>query len=79
MPVAPALANNDRDLGAEEWARLCARDPTSLAVVEPSREVTVGELIAASRARAGEFLNHGVQPGDRVILARPNVDRKSVV
>lgn len=62
-----------RDLAAEEWARLCARDPSELAVAEPDREVTVGELIELARNRAGQLIAQGVTPGDRVIVARPNV------
>ncbi|MEX3007697.1 class I adenylate-forming enzyme family protein [Hoeflea sp. TYP-13] len=63
----------DRDFIAEEWARLCGRDPDSLAVAEPDRQITVGELIAQSRARAGQLIAQGVTPGSRVIVARPNV------
>ena len=63
----------DRDFAAEEWARLCARDPNALAVAEPEREMPVGELIAAARARAGQLIAQGVEPGSRVIVARPNV------
>lgn len=62
-----------RDFAAEEWARLCARDPNELAVAEIDREISVGELIAQARARAGQFIAQGVTPGDRVIVARPNV------
>ncbi len=62
-----------RDFAAEEWDRLCARDPKSLAVAELEREITVGELILQARVRAGQFINRGVGPGDRVIVARPNV------
>lgn len=64
---------SDRDLAAEEWARLCARDPKELAVAEIDREITVGDLIAQARARAGQFIAQGVTPGDAVIVARPNV------
>ena len=62
-----------RDFAAEEWARLCARDPDSLALAEIEREMSVGELITAARARAGQFIAQGAEPGDRVIVARPNV------
>lgn len=64
--------NSNRDYAAEEWARLCARDQDALAVAEPDREVTVSELIALSRARAGQLIAQGVTPGSRVIVARPN-------
>lgn len=67
------ISASGRDFIAEEWARLCGRDPKSLAVAEPDREVTVGELIALSRARAGQLIAQGVTPGSRVIVARPNV------
>lgn len=63
----------NRDFAAEEWARLCSRDPNELAVAEIDREITVAELIAQARARAGQFIAQGVGPGDRVIVARPNV------
>lgn len=63
----------DRDYPAEEWARLCARDPASLAVAELERTVTVGELIEMSRVRAGQLQAQGVAIGSRVIVARPNV------
>ena len=63
----------DRDFAAEEWDRLCARDHASLAVAEPEREVTVGDLILKARQRAGQFIKQGVTLGDRVIVARPNV------
>lgn len=62
----------DRDFVAEEWARLCSRDPDALAVAEPDRQVCVGELIALARARAGQLIAQGVTPGSRVIVARPN-------
>ncbi len=75
MSEQPRLVDPDsgRDLAAEEWARLCGRDHDSLAVAEPEREITVGGLIARARARAGELIAQGVEPGSRVILARPNV------
>jgi len=71
----PQLVSKDsgRDLAAEEWHRLCARPHDQLCVVEPEREITVGELIALSRARAGQLIAQGVSPGSRVIVARPNV------
>jgi cyclohexanecarboxylate-CoA ligase len=62
-----------RDFAAEEWDRLCARDPNELAVAELEREVTVGELIHQARLRAGQFIAQGLTQGDRVIVARPNV------
>ena len=68
------LSNADsRDFAAEEWDRLCARDPKSLAVAEVDREISVGELIDRARVRAGQFIWQGVVPGSRVIVARPNV------
>lgn len=68
------LENADtRDFAAEEWDRLCARDPASLAVAEIDREITVGDLIHSARMRAGQFIAKGVTPGSRVIVARPNV------
>lgn len=72
-PVQPIELASGRDLGAEEWARLCSRDPQALAVAEPDREISVGALIEQSRARAGQLIAQGVTPGSRVILARPNV------
>ena len=62
-----------RNLAIEEWARLCSRDPDALAVAEPEREITVGELIIQARVRAGQMIAQGVAPGCRVIVARPNV------
>ena len=75
MGEQPRLVDpgSGRDLAAEEWARLNARAPSALAVAEPTREMRVGELVDAARARAGELIAHGVQAGDVVILARPNV------
>ena len=67
------LPQSGRDLAREEWTRLCARDPAELAVVEPQREITVAELIAQSRLRAGQLIAQGCTPGSRVIVARPNV------
>jgi cyclohexanecarboxylate-CoA ligase/acyl-CoA synthetase len=61
------------DVIAEEWARLCGRDPDTLAVAEPERQLSVGELIEQSRLRAGQLIAQGVTPGSRVIVARPNV------
>lgn len=61
-----------RDYAREEWDRLLARDPTGLAVAEPEREITVGDLIAQARHRAGQLIAHGIAKGDRVIVARPN-------
>jgi acyl-CoA synthetase (AMP-forming)/AMP-acid ligase II len=66
------LNDPSRDFISEEWARLNARDPDALAVAEPDRSVTVGELIVQARARAGQLIAHGVVAGDRVIVARPN-------
>ena len=71
MHVFPSYAG--RDLANEEWARLCARDPSELAVAEIDRQITVGDLIKRARTRAGQFIAQGVHPGDRVIVARPNV------
>ena len=65
--------SSGRNLAAEEWARLCSRDPAEIAIAEPDREISVGELIGASRERAGQLIAHGVTPGSRVIVARPNV------
>lgn len=75
MNKAPQLVDpaSGRDLGAEEWAKLCARDRNALAIAEPDRELTVGELINAARSRAGQLIAQGVVPGGRVIVARPNV------
>ncbi|MGI9334302.1 MAG: class I adenylate-forming enzyme family protein [Gammaproteobacteria bacterium] len=75
MTSEPQLVDavSGRDLGAEEWARLCDRDPRALAVAEPERQMTVGALIDAARARAGQLIAQGVTPCSRVILARPNV------
>lgn len=67
--VAPC----DRDFAGEEWSRLCARDPGELVVAELDRELTVGSLIEHARKRAGQFIAQGVEPGSRVIVARPNV------
>ena len=64
---------HDRDFTAKEWARLCRRDPDALAVAEPERQVTAGELIALAKRRAGQLIAQGVEPGGRVIVARPNV------
>jgi len=61
-----------RDLAAEEWNRLRWRNPDAIAVAEPERVMTVAELMRAARARAGQLQVHGVTPGERVILARPN-------
>ncbi|MGH1484077.1 MAG: class I adenylate-forming enzyme family protein [Geminicoccales bacterium] len=63
----------ERDFAAEEWERLRRRDPNALAIAEPDREVTVGELVALARVRAGQLIAQGVTPGSRVIVARPNV------
>ncbi len=72
--MRPDSASHDgsRDFAREEWARLCARDPGELAVAEPDREVSVGELIRLARLRAGQFIHQGVTPGARVIVALPN-------
>jgi len=75
MPMAETFLQNAgmRDFAAEEWDRLCARDPSALAVAEIDREITVGELIYQSRMRAGQLIAQGAEPGSRVIVARPNV------
>ena len=75
MPMVDSyLPNaNTRDFGTEEWSRLCARDPKSLAVAEIDREISVGELVHRARVRAGQFIAQGAAPGSCVILARPNV------
>lgn len=67
------IAVSGRDYAAREWARLCDRDPEALAVVEPEREIRVGELIRQARVRAGQLIAQGVVPGSRVIVARPNM------
>jgi cyclohexanecarboxylate-CoA ligase len=66
-------SSSGRNLAAEEWARLCKRDPDALAIAELEREITVRELIAQARSRAGQMIQQGVTPGSRVIVARPNV------
>lgn len=63
----------ERDFATEEWDRLCARDPSELAVAEIDRVISVGDLIHQARMRAGQFIACGVGVGDRVIVARPNV------
>ncbi|QMU59223.1 MAG: AMP-binding protein [Boseongicola sp.] len=65
--------SDTRDFAAEEWARLNARDPSELAVAEIDRELSVQELIQQARMRAGQFIARGVEQGDRIIVARPNV------
>lgn len=70
-PDAPVT--DSRDFAAEEWARLSARDPAALAVAQLDREVSVGELISLARSQAGRLIAQGVEPGSRVIVARPNV------
>jgi len=55
-----------------EWERLVGRDPSEVAVVEPGRSLSVGQLVEAARHRAGQFRAHGVDFGSRVIVARPN-------
>jgi len=67
------LTVGGRDYAAQEWARLCARDAQDLAVAEPERQITVGELIRQARIRAGQLIAQGVVPGSRVIVARPNM------
>lgn len=62
-----------RDLIGEEWQRLCQRDAAELAVAEPQREISCGELIGAARERAGQLIAQGCTSGSRVIVARPNV------
>lgn len=64
--------DSDVDFAAAEWSRLCNRVPESVAIAEPDREITVQQLISAARRRAGQLTEHGVVPGDRVIVARPN-------
>ncbi len=75
MTEQPQLVDpaSGRDLAAEEWERLGARDPNALAVAEPEREISVGELMGSARARAGELIAQGVSPDSCVIVARPNV------
>lgn len=75
MAMAETFLKNaeTRDFAAEEWDRLSARDPAELAVAEIDREISVGELIHRARVRAGQFIACGVEPGSRVIVARPNV------
>ena len=63
----------NRDFAAEEWDRLCGRDPKEMAIAEIDREITVSELINQVRVRAGQFIAMGTEPGDRIIIARPNV------
>jgi cyclohexanecarboxylate-CoA ligase len=70
--MAEIDAEGERDFAREEWDRLLSRDPAALAVAEPEREITVGDLIASARRRAGQLIAHGVTLGDRVIVARPN-------
>ena len=73
MPEVFLKNSAERDFAAEEWDRLCARDPSELAVAEINREISVGDLVHQARMRAGQFIAYGVGAGDRVIVARPNV------
>ena len=50
----------ERDFATEEWDRLCARDPSELAVAEIDRVISVGDLIHQARMRAGQFIACGV-------------------
>ncbi len=69
MSEIQSVDASTRDYASEEWARLRARDPMALAIAEPEREITVGELITQSRIRAGQLIAEGVTPGSRVIVA----------
>ena len=62
----------DSNPATDEWQRLFSRPFDKVAVIEPSRSITVGELADAVRARIGQLIAHGVTQGSRVIVARPN-------
>ncbi|ACL66295.1 AMP-dependent synthetase and ligase [Anaeromyxobacter dehalogenans 2CP-1] len=49
------------------------RRPEAPAVATPSMRVTYGELAGRVRALAGHLAARGVRPGDRVVLALPNL------
>ena len=65
--------NKTLNPAADEWRALTRRPATEVAIFEPDRQITVGQLIEAARERAGQLTAHGVAQGSRVIIARPNV------
>jgi cyclohexanecarboxylate-CoA ligase len=54
-----------------ELAALAQRPPHSLAVAEPGRELTAGELLFEVSRKAAALERSGVLRGDRVIIALP--------
>lgn len=64
------MAIDLEDLGFWRWAR---RDPERLAIVDPAgRQVSFGELHAASNRIAHGLRDMGLEPGDAVALVLPN-------
>lgn len=55
-----------------DWEALRQRPASALAVALPGETVSVGELRAAARVLAGELVERGVLPGDRIVVALPN-------
>ncbi len=66
------LEAHPRNPAAAEWQRLTSRPSADVAVIEPRRSMTFGELTAAVLTRVGQLVAHGVSQGSRVIVARPN-------
>ncbi|MBW2244179.1 MAG: AMP-binding protein [Deltaproteobacteria bacterium] len=54
------------------FARLVAAAPSRLALVFEGQEVSRGELDAQANRLARAYADHGVSPGDRVMIALPN-------
>ncbi len=59
-------------IGEHEFASLEGRPDDQLALAEPGLELSVSDLLFATSTAIGELEAHGVQPGDRVIIALTN-------
>lgn len=56
-----------------------ARYPDRIAIVFGESRTSYAELDAASNQVANLLVSRGIEPGDKVALSCPNLDRKSVV
>ncbi len=59
-------------VAVSEWNALAERSPDERAVLSPDGALTVGELTEAVLELGHELGEHGVRPGDRVVVALPN-------
>ncbi|QLY33570.1 AMP-binding protein [Nocardia huaxiensis] len=73
-PAETAAAYRDSGywLGEPLYRVIAAGDPAAVAVVDPQRRITYGELASRTERLAAGLLRTGLRPGDNVVVQLPN-------